>query len=136
MPKFGHFWPKSIYFPIFTKFPTCSILNVLFQIYDLFFKISSLNTQIWAFHICPISMVMISNLTFDNFKFSKLLSPNAQIWVFWAKRYQLFNLNEIWSAAYLEAADFKSDISFQKFWDFITFLIKINYFVSWFYLLN
>ena len=42
-------------------------------------------------------------------------SPNAQIWGFWAKKHQLANLNEIFPVSYFEAADFKSDIGFQKF---------------------
>ena len=65
-----------------------------------------------------------------------MLSRNAQIWGFCAKKYQLSNLNEILFAPYFEGTDFKSDIGFPKFWNFITFLIKINYFVFWFYLLN
>ena len=65
-----------------------------------------------------------------------MLSPNAQIWAFWLKKYQLSNLNKILPVPYFEGADFKSDIVFQKFWNFITFLINISYFVFWLYLLN
>ena len=42
--------------------------------------------------------------------------PNAQIWTFWAKKYQLANLNEISPVSFFEGADFKSDIGFRKFW--------------------
>ena len=40
------------------------------------------------------------------------------------------------SEPYFEGVNFKSDIGFRKFWNFMTFLIKINYFVFWFYVLN
>ena len=84
------------------------------------------------FYMYPILKVLISNLTLV----SKFLSPNPQIWAFWAKKYQLFHLNEILSVFNLEGADFKSDFRFQKFWNFITFLIRINYFVFSFYIFN
>ena len=47
--------------------------------------------------------------------FSKVLSPNLQIWAFWVKKYQLSNLNEILHVLDFEGADFKSDICFRKF---------------------
>ena len=47
--------------------------------------------------------------------FLKILSPNPQIWAFWVKKYQLYNLNEILPILYFEGADFKSDICFRKF---------------------
>ena len=48
--------------------------------------------------------------------FSKMLSPNPQIWAFWIKKYQLSNLNEILPVPYSEGANFKSSIGFWKFW--------------------
>ena len=47
----------------------------------------------------------------------QILSPYAQIWVSWAKRYQFSNLNQILLVPYFENADFKSDICFRKFQD-------------------
>ena len=63
-----------------------------------------------------------------------MLSSNFQIWAFWAKKYQLSNLNEILHVSYVEGADFKSEFGFQKFWNFITSLIKINHLFLWFQL--
>ena len=40
--------------------------------------------------------------------------------VFWAKEYELSNLNEILHVPYFEGADFKSFICFRKFWIQIT----------------
>ena len=42
---------------------------------------------------------------------------NALIWAFWAKKYQLSNLNKISHVAYFKGADFKFDIGFRKFWN-------------------
>ena len=47
--------------------------------------------------------------------FLKIWSPNAQIWIFLTKKYQLRNLNEISHAPYFEGADFKSDTYLRKF---------------------
>ena len=41
-----------------------------------------------------------------------MLSPNPQIWAFWVKKYQFYNLNEISHVTYFEGADFKSAIAF------------------------
>ena len=41
---------------------------------------------------------------------------NAQIWAFWAKKYQIFELNEILHVPYFKDTDFKCNIDFQKFW--------------------
>ena len=41
-------------------------------------------------------------------------SPNAQICVFWVKKYQLSHLNKTLPVSYFEGADFKSDICFRK----------------------
>ena len=79
----------------------------------------------------PISKVLISNL----FSFKKMWAqiPNFGIL---SKKYQLSNLNKILLLSYIEGADFKYDFRFRKSWNFITSLIKINYLVFWFYLLN
>ena len=53
------------------------------------------------------------------------MRPNAQIWVFWVKKYHLSNLiSEISHVLYFECADFKSDIGFWKFWTQIPILVK------------
>ena len=41
---------------------------------------------------------------------------NAQIWAFWAKKYQISDLNEILHVPYFKDTDFKCNIDFQKFW--------------------
>ena len=69
MPKFGYFEPKSINFLI------------------LIFSIIS---QINLFFIYPISKILISNL--------KFVLENFEMWAFWAKKYQLSDLNVILSA--------------------------------------
>ena len=38
----------------------------------------------------------------------------AQIWAFWVKKYQLFNLSKILNIPYLERADFRFGTGFQK----------------------
>ena len=81
----------------------------------------------------PVSKVPISNLTLVFERFDPQIS---EIWAFVTKKYQFSNLNEILSVSYVESADFKSDFCFQKFWNFITSLMRLNYFIFWFYLLN
>ena len=70
-------------------------------------------------------LIFQQNLTFTLFRrcwsqiwhlFSKILSPNAQFWAFWVKKYWLSNLNEISLVPYFKDADFKSDIRFPRFW--------------------
>ena len=79
-----------------------------------------------------ISNVLIANLTLA---FEKFESKSLNLGIM-GKKYQLSNLNEILPLYYFEGADFKSDFGFWKFYHFITFLIKINYFVFWFYILD
>ena len=67
MPKFGYFEPKSINFLILI-FSIISQINLIFFIY-------------------PISKILISNL--------KFVLENFKMWAFWAKKYQLSDLNEI-----------------------------------------
>ena len=45
----------------------------------------------------------------------QILSPNAQIWVFWAKKFWLSHLNEILHVPYFECAYFKFVICLWKF---------------------
>ena len=63
--------------------------------------------------------------TTQNFKIGKsdiflivfvfqISTPNAQIWVFWAKKYRLTNLNEISLVPFFESTDFKFVICFWK----------------------
>ena len=70
-------------------------------------------------------LIFQHNLTFTLFRrcwsqiwhlFSKILSPNAQFWAFWVKKYWLSNLNEISLVPYFKDADLKSDIRFPRFW--------------------
>ena len=70
-------------------------------------------------------LIFQQNLTFTLFRrcwsqiwhlFSKILSPNAQFWAFWVKKYWLSNLNEISLVPYFKDADLKSDIRFPRFW--------------------
>ena len=70
-------------------------------------------------------LIFQQNLTFTLFRrcwsqiwhlFSKILSPNAQFWAFWVKKYWLSNLNELYLWHDSQGADFKSDIRFQKVW--------------------
>ena len=67
MPKLGYFEPKSINFLILI-FPNISQINLMFLIY-------------------PISKILISNL--------KFVFKNFEMRVFWVKKYQLSDLNEI-----------------------------------------
>ena len=67
MPKFGYFEPKSINFLILI-FSSISQINLIFFIY-------------------PISKILISN--------PKFVLENFKMWAFWAKEYQLSDLNEI-----------------------------------------
>ena len=145
-PQIWVFGPKSINFLIFTKFfmsPISKVLisNVTFGFRKFLaqmpkfehFGLKSINFLVLTkFRIYPISKMQISNLilVFEN------VSPNAQIWAFWTKTYQLSNVNEILYVSYFEGADFKSYFRIRKFCNFITSLIKINYFIFWFYLLN
>ena len=57
----------------------------------------------------------MSKLGKSSFDFFQISSPDSQIWKFWAKKYQLFNLGEILPVSYLESADFKSGFLFPKF---------------------
>ena len=44
--------------------------------------------------------------------FSKILSPNAQVWAFWVKKYQLFNLDEIFLVLYAISKVLISNLTF------------------------
>ena len=46
----------------------------------------------------------------------QISSTNAQIWAFWAKKYQLSNLHEFLHLLYFEGTDFKFVICLWKFW--------------------
>ena len=70
-------------------------------------------------------LIFQQNLTFTLFRrcwsqiwhlFSKILSPNAQFWAFWVKKYWISNLNKISLVPCFKDADFKSDIRFPRFW--------------------
>ena len=63
------------------------------------------------FYFYPILKVLISNLSllFKNFE------PKYPNSVFWVKKYQLSNINEISHLPYFECGNFKSDIGFRKF---------------------
>ena len=102
------------------KIPNLGILSQKVSVFPILAK----------FHMSPILKVLILNLTlvFETFKPE---CPNLGI-----LGQKLFILNEIFPGSYFEGANFKSDFRFRKCWNFITSLIKINYFVFWFYLHN
>ena len=118
--KFGVFYQLSFFkfwaqMPYFRNFGPKSINFLIFtklRIYILFW-------MHW-FQICHLFL-----------KLPK--SPNLGIF---GQKYQLSNLYEILPVSYFEGADFRSDFRIQKLWNFITSLVKINYFAFWFYLLN
>ena len=140
MPKFGHFRLKSINFLILTKFRMCPILNVLISNLSFVFKNfepKSLNFGILSQKILTFSQVPHFEggcFKFD-IGFQKLWAQIPKFQHFWPKSINFLILTKI-SLSYFEGGDFKSDFRVRKFWNFITSLIKINYFIFWFYVLN
>ena len=84
------------------------------------------------FCMYAISKVLNSNVTlvFENFE-PKFLNLGVL-----GEKLLTFNLNEFLPVSCFEGADFKSDVCFWKFWNFITSLNRINYFAFWFSILD
>ena len=118
MTIFGHFRPKSNSFLILMKFCLYRVSKVLILKLPFVFKNlcpKSINFGIFG----PKSINFLILTKFRLYPISKVLeifeSFELKFVRFGQKKYQLFNLNEIFRLSYLEDADFKSGIFSKNF---------------------